>query len=132
MDKFYDVLKKIDYKNYIVDYAHPMIMAQNARFVMAYTYSSVLFDAYFIGKPIVLYTQYDPKLYKLLGKKSEGGQACDYFIHRKPEKLDTVLNHLIHGEVKIKRDLSFIRKNFPETEELFWHSWKKIIETPGR
>ncbi len=127
MDEFVEILDKIDYKNYIIDYAHPMIMAQKAKFAFAYTYSSTLFDAYFAGKPVILYTKYDPRLFELLNGKSEGGDACDYFIHRDPEKLDHILRKAISGDLTVSRDSAFIDENFPETSKDFWDFWKIVI-----
>lgn len=45
MEYFKTFLKQTGYQNYIIDYAHPMIMACNAQFVLAYMYSMTLFDA---------------------------------------------------------------------------------------
>ena len=97
------------------------------RTVYVISYSNTLFDAYFLGKPVVLYTQYDPKLLKLLDGKSEGGEACDFFIHREPEKLDDVLKHLILGKVNVYHDASFIKENFPDTPHEFWDFWQKVL-----
>lgn len=127
MDRFKKILSDVGYKNYIIDYGHPMVLAYKAKFVFAYTYSTVLFDAYFLGKPVMLYTQYDPRLYEKLGKQSEGGRACDYFIHRDQEQLNRVVKHLVREHVTVERDSDFIVKNFPKTSPEFWKKWSEIV-----
>lgn len=127
MDEFHEILGRVGYDNYVIDYGHPMVLAQKAKFVFAYTYSSVLFDAYYMGKPVALYTQYDPRLYELLGRQSEGGTACDFFVHRDPQQMESVLDLLIRTEVTVERSPEFIRNNFPVTGEAFWSKWNHLL-----
>lgn len=73
------LLDKLQYSNYTIDYGHPMVLAANAQFVMNYFFSTTLFDAYYLNTPVVSYSQVDPEYFELIGRKSEGGTACDFF-----------------------------------------------------
>lgn len=120
MDLFRKLLQKIHYENYIIDYSHPMILAYNAKFIVTNNCSNVIYDAYYLGRPIILYTQYDQREFKLLGEKSELGNACDFFIHREPEKFDSVISRLLNGVIKVSHDVNFVEENFPDTPKEFW------------
>jgi len=120
MDLFRKLLQKIHYKNYIIDYSHPMILAYNAKFIVTNNCSNVIYDAYYLGRPIILYTQYDQREFKLLGGKSELGDTCDFFIHRDPEKFISVISGILNGTIKVSHDENFIKENFPDTPKEFW------------
>ncbi|MFC1822867.1 hypothetical protein ACFL9T_09190 [Thermodesulfobacteriota bacterium] len=128
INKMKEMLNEINYQNYEISYDHPMILSYNAEFVLGISYSTVFFDTYFLGKPIVLYTQYDPKLFQLLGGKSEGGEACDFFIHRDAKQLDTTIKRLTSSKVEITRDAEFMKTNFPDTSPEFWRFWKNVVD----
>lgn len=128
MDKFQAVLKKVAFRNYEIDYGHPMILAKKCHFALGYSFSSVFFDAFYLGKPVVSYVNYDPRLTKMLHGKSEGLTCCDHFINGDQEELDRVLKQLIFSDnTQIKRDPKFIEENFPDTSEDFWEFWEEIL-----
>ena len=125
--KVEELLNKVNYSNYVVDYSHPFILSSKAKFVFGNFYSTTMFDAYYLGKPIVEYTQYDPEFFIKAGKQSEGSSCCDFFIQRDQKKLDEVLDGLINGDISVTRDPVFIENNFSNTPEEFYKFWRKLI-----
>jgi len=122
-----ELLDKIMYTNYVIDYGHPMILSANANFVFGNLYSFAMYDSYYIGKPVVEYSQYDREMLSRLNNRSFGGRCCDFFIDRNKTQLKDVLDKLINGKIFIKRDPDFIKEHFQETPGEFYHFWKKIL-----
>ncbi|MBU4376239.1 MAG: hypothetical protein KKD29_02025 [Candidatus Omnitrophica bacterium] len=121
MTKVKNLLDRINYSNYIIDYAHPFISSSKAKFVFGNVYSITMLDAYYQGRPIVEYCQYDPELFDRIGKQSYGGERyCDFFIYRDKKKLDEILGKLINNEIKVERDPKFMQDSFPETPPQFY------------
>lgn len=128
MEAFRKLLKDLQYENYVIDYGHPMILAMNARFILGNACSLTMFDAYYLGKPVVEYSFTDPVLFERIGRQSLGGGICDFFIRRDMKELDTVMGRLIlGGPVVLRRDPGFIKENFPETPKEFYELWDKLI-----
>ncbi len=121
------VLREIRYSNYVIDFSHPMVLSSKARFVFGNMYSTTMFDAYYQGKPIVEYCQYDPELYERVGKQSMGGKCCDFFIYRDKKGLEKVIQELIKEEVCVNRDSDFIEENFRITPRRFFDFWANVL-----
>jgi len=128
MDDFYNLVRKVDYGNYEISYAHPSIISYHAQFALAYIFTTALFNAFVMGKPVVVYTQHaDPCHYDILGNQTVGGRACDCTIFQNPDQLDAILESLINNQLKIERDHEFLRENFPKTPPEFWNFWDDIV-----
>ena len=127
LGKVKELLDKTGYSNYVFDYSHPMVLSSNAKFVFGNIFSSIMFMAYYLGRPTVEYSQYDPELFTKIGKQSLGGKYCDFFIHRDKKELDEVLDKLINGGVKVERDPDFIRTNFQDTPREFYDFWHRLL-----
>lgn len=127
IDEILKFLDRLNYSNYAIDYSHPMILSSKAKFIFANVYSCTMFDAYYQGKPVVEYCQYDPELFERIGRRSYGGRYCDFCIYRDKQKLDEVLDKLINDEVKVNRDPNFIESSFPDTPQEFYNFWHKLL-----
>jgi len=127
MGKLKEILNKVNYPNYVIDYSHPMVLASKAKFVFGNVFSSIMSMAYYLGTPTVEYCCYDPELFTRIGKQSLGGRFCDFFIYRDKKKLDEALNKLINDEVKVERDPDFMRSSFPDTPREFYEFWHKLL-----
>ena len=97
------------------------------KFVFGNIYSTAMFDAYYLGRPIVEYCQYDPELFAQLDKQPWGSSCCDFSIYRDKRKLDEVLNKLINDNVEVTRDPNSIQNNFPDTPQEFYEFWHKLL-----
>ena len=127
VDLLESMLLDIGFKNYKIDYGHPMILAKNAAFVIGNFYSTTMFDAYYMGVPVIEYCYYDRELLRLMGKKSYGGLCCDVFIDRDRKQLEEVVSDILSGKLKIKRDPQFIAENFPETPEATFQLFDRLL-----
>lgn len=127
LGKTKEILDKVGYSNYVIDYGHPMVLSSNAKFVFGNAFSSIMFMAYYLGKPTVEYAQYDPELLEKIGEQSLGGKFCDFFINRDKEKLDEILDKLINGDGVVTRNPDAMRKNFPDTPPEFYEFWHKTL-----
>jgi len=128
MDDFSELIRKVDYKNYEISYAHPSIVSYHSLFVMSHVFTTALFDAYVLGKPVVVYTQHaDPCYYDILGNQTEGGRASDHTIFGDPKQLEAVLDSLTNNPPRIERDQKFLMQNFPKTPPDFWTFWDGIL-----
>lgn len=128
MDVFIALLNQSGYSNYLIDYAHPSIVSCKAVFAMSYAWTSALFNAYVINKPVLVYTRMeDPKELEVLDYRTFGGQACDYAIFGDPERLDKILHQLVHEAVATKRDPLFMIDNFQEVPQAFWRFWENML-----
>ena len=125
MGKLKDLLNRVNYKNYLIDYSHPYALCLNARFVFANYFSGVMMLAYYLGKPTVEYSQYDPELLKRLGG-SVGGEFCDFFINRDKKELERVLDKVMNNGF-VTRDLHFIHNTFKDTPKEFYDFWRKLL-----
>lgn len=125
--KVEELLNGLNYSNYVIDYGHPMILSSEAKFVFGNNFSTTMFDAYYLGRPTVEYSQYDPELFIRAGKQSTGGSCCDFYIQRDQKKLEEILDKLINGNVNVSRDPKFIRENFPDTPPEFYEFLDKIF-----
>jgi len=108
-----DILGEVGYKNYIISYAHPWILAKKAKFTFSYTGSSILLDAYYNGCPTVEYAHYDSRYAKVNNGKPRYLEWVDYFSHRDPHKLKKIFDELIFNDIEIKRDLKKLKEDFP-------------------
>ncbi|MFH0840020.1 MAG: hypothetical protein V1883_03260 [Candidatus Omnitrophota bacterium] len=128
MGRVKKLLDKISYSNYVIDYTHPFILSSKAQFVFGNVYSCTMLDAYYQGKPIVEYCQYDSELFIRMNRQSWGGSRfCDFFIYRDKKKLDEVLDRLINNEIKVEREPKFMQDNFPDTPPQFYEFLHKLL-----
>ncbi len=125
------LLKNARYENFIIDYGHPAILADGAKFMMCNGESTVISDAYYLDTPVLMYTEYDPRFYESAGKQCAMGRECDFFVKRNPAQLDQVLAGLIVEEPKIVRDEEYRHKNFPATEGAVWRFWNRLLVSEG-
>ncbi|MCX6984143.1 MAG: hypothetical protein NT118_05230 [Lentisphaerae bacterium] len=128
VEKFKLMLEKIDYENYSVDYGHPMILSSGAEFVIGNFFSTTLFDAYYLGIPVIEYSFYDRELLRRIGTKSYGSGCCDFFIDRDPGKLESVVASILSGNAHVTRDGSLIDTNFPVTPASFYESFSSLLK----
>tara|TARA_B100000315_G_scaffold249781_1_gene281534 strand:- start:99 stop:1280 length:1182 start_codon:yes stop_codon:yes gene_type:complete len=113
MDKFQEILKTTDYKNYIISYIHPLLLIKGAKFTFTYTPTSIVIDAYYNGCTTVEYAHYDSRFYKLNDGQSVYHSCVDFFIHRDVVKLKRVLSELIYNDIPVLRDQNRINEDFP-------------------
>jgi hypothetical protein len=126
------LLVDLGYSNYCIDDGHAMVLASKAKFVVNNVFSTTMFDAYYQGIPVVEYADYDPRLYERLGKQSMGGGCCDFFIRRDKDKLDRLIDDLVHDRIRIKRNPHYLAENFPETSAAFWDFWDQLLLNKSR
>ena len=122
-----DILKKTGINNYTIDYGHAMVLATGAKFVISYNYSTTMIDAFYLGKPIIQYSDYDPRLLKMVGNWSMAGRCCDFFINRDVKKLEDTLNKLMYNKIELDRDPEFMKEAFPEVNLSFYKFLDKIF-----
>jgi len=121
------LLEEVGYTNYVIDQGHPMVLSSNAKFVFGNRFSMTMYDAYYLGKLVVEYCQYDPELLIRWKKQSYGGSCCDFFINRDKKQLDEILSKLIGGSIEVERDAKFIKENFTNTPQEFFDLWEKLL-----
>jgi hypothetical protein len=115
MEKFDAIIKLTGYANFSIDHGHPMILSSKAVFVIGNTYSLTMLDAFYVGCPVVEYSFYDSEYLQLLGNRSIGGDCCDFFIHKDPDRLTETVGGLLSGKIRVSRDSEVMRKNYPDT-----------------
>ena len=125
MRKMKEILDRTQYRNYMVSYIHPAILIRNARFVMTNGPSTLLSDAYFMSKPTLEYTDYDPRFLEASGGRSLAFDHSDSFINRDPEKLRRVFEGHLEGNGRVQRDPEKLRREFPrlKPEEIRKELW---------
>lgn len=122
------IIDKIGYKNYLIDYAHPMVLSAKASFVIAPNFTSCMNNSYFQGIPNIEFTSYDSVLYERYGKQSYGGKMVDFFLLEKDwSKLEETTGKILNDEIKIQRDKIYIDKEYPDTPLDFWLFWEMIL-----
>jgi hypothetical protein len=122
------VLKKLEYKNYVIDYGHPMVLASKAKFVFFNLFSTTMSDAYYMGAKTIEYSCVAPELFARLNNYSIGGNICNYHIYRDKNKLEQVLNQVMEDVTPARRDQKFIDENFPKTPETFYQFLDKVLK----
>ncbi len=127
---FEGLLQRIEYTNYAIDYGHPMVFATEAEFVISVNVTSVIFDAYYLNKPVIVFTQIDKRLDELFEGKCEAGSACDFYIRRDQDALTAVVEKLLSGEITVNHDPAYLAENYPDTPEEFWGFWRRQIQGP--
>ena len=114
LDGVKEIIRLVGFRNYIVSYAHPLLLIKQAKFTLSYHSTSVLIEAYLSGCPTVEYAHYDSRFFEYNEGRSRYLECVDYFIHRDKEQLRGVLKKLIYEEViQVKRDLIKRKKDFP-------------------
>ena len=109
-----EIIRSIGFRNYIVSYAHPLLLIKHAKFTLTYHSTSMLVEAYLSGCPTVEYAHYDSRYFAYTGGCSRYYEYVDYFIHRDKVELRDVLRKLIYEEViHVKRDIVKLKKDFP-------------------
>lgn len=104
VDTMKKLLDGVGFKNYIVSYAHPIILIDRSRFVMGNGPSTLMTDAFYRGKPTVEYTHYDSRRLVLTGGRSLASDHVSFFINRDKDELRRVLDRLIHSEEPLERE----------------------------
>jgi len=127
LDKIEESCKKIGFKNYEINFGHPMVLAYGADFVISYNWSTTMYDAFYLGKPIIEYNGLDPELLSFFGDWSIGGRCCDFFVQRDPEELDEILKKIMQGENKINRDQKMIEEDFPVPSPSFFNILDEML-----
>ena len=126
---FKEILAKTGYKNYIIDYSHPMILSSKASFVITSGFSTCMNNSFFQGITNIEFSSYDPIMYEKYGRQSYGGRIVDFFLLEKDwEKLDDIIQKIISGEITIKREKKYIDDEFPDTPPQFWLFWEKLLD----
>jgi hypothetical protein len=130
LNKFNDVLSRIGYKNYSIDYGHPMILSTKAKFVVGNLFSTAMVDSYYLGCPTIEYCQYDPRVNKILNNRSHGQGLCDFFIPRNAAKLESIVLGILNNEIAISRDAKFLSANYPPMPVDFFKLWDTCLGIP--
>ena len=126
MKIFKETVDALELSNYSVDYGHPMVLSKNAEFIIGNCFSNTMYDAFFLGCPVVEYASYDPGLLKRINNKSSGGICCDYFISRDKKKLEKILNHLMKTKESHVHK-TYIQKYFQGYPERFYQLFDKFL-----
>ena len=121
------MIKKSGIRNYEVDQGHVMVLTAGAKFVISNAYSTAMFDAFYLRKPVIQYSDSDPTLLKLFGNGSIAGRCCDFFINRDVKKLEDTLNKLIYNKIELDRDTEFMKETFREINLSFYKFLDKLF-----
>ena len=113
VSKAYEILNLVGYKNYIISYAHPLILIDRAKFFFACHPTSLLIDAYFHGCHTVEYAHYDRRFYDYNKGQPMFLECVDSFIYRDVEKLKRVLNELVYNDIPVERDFNRLHESYP-------------------
>lgn len=89
------MLTEVGYRNYTYSYAHPMMLARNARFAIANYSSTVLCDAKAVGCPTIDFVSYDTRAQHLVGNESLLSDYVDYYIPGDEPELVRVVDRLL-------------------------------------
>ena len=123
MDILKSIIEEVDYENYTIDYAHPAVLSYNAKFITGNGFSNTMYDAYYMKRPVVLYTQY----HKTWKDKFEKWPYVDFMCDRNPEKFVKTIEEIIDGEITVSRDQKFLDENFPPPPESFYKFFDKLL-----
>ncbi len=91
------------YDGFHVTYLHPLMLIQNARFVVCNYYSSILADAHGLGVPTVEYTYYPSYIKKELGDKSMGSEYVDWFVYDEINSFKKIASNLVSKDFNHKQ-----------------------------
>jgi hypothetical protein len=112
MDLFEKTIKELNLTDYTVDYAHPMILSENALFVIGNAYSNTMYEAFYQNVPVVEYACYDEELCRRYGGTSSGGRCCDFFIVRDMKKLSETVSAILGGKADYPQQKEFKKEIF--------------------
>ena len=84
-----------EYDGFHITYLHPLMLIQNARFVVCNYYSSILADAHGLGVPTVEYTYYPSYIKEELGDKSLGSEYVDWFVYDEINSFKKIASNLV-------------------------------------
>lgn len=113
IERIHEILDSINYKNYVISYAHPMMLMTNASFLLTNGASTLIRDAYFIGCPTIEYSDFGDAIHKLNGEQSANLDFVDYYIYRDAQRLKEVVQLIIHHEHTIRRDPVKMKEDLP-------------------
>lgn len=113
LQKMEKILVRSAYGNYQVSFLHPMVLMGKAKFVMSNGPSTLLSDAYFMGRPTVEYSHYDSRYLGITGGRSLVYDHADFFINRDPARLREVVENLLKGRAEIRREPGVLSRDFP-------------------
>ena len=127
MKQFETYIEDAGFKNYSVDYGHPMVLAANAEFVIGNTFSNTMFDAFYLNRPVIEYTSYDKELFSRIGNCSIGGRCCGKLIERDQSLLEKTLENILDGKSDFTFSTSFLNENFPPPDREFTDFFEKLL-----
>jgi len=106
MEIVHEELNKIKKENFFITYAHPTVLALNAKIWICNLFSSTCADAFGCGVPTIEYTDYSENLKKYTNNSSINSEHIDYFISRDKQKLKYTIRKILN-EKKIHKQRIF-------------------------
>ena len=106
MEIVHEELNKIKKENFFITYAHPTVLALNAKIWICNLFSSTCADAFGRGVPTIEYTDYSENLTKYTNNSSINSEHIDYFISRDKQKLKYTIRKILN-EKKIHKQRIF-------------------------
>jgi len=100
-----------NYKNIYISYAHPTVLALNAKAWICNIFSTTCADAFGIGVPTIEYTEYSQNLKKYTNNSSLTPEFIDYFISRDKKKLKETLETILSKSFQKKQRIFATDKN---------------------
>ena len=100
-----------NYKNIHISYAHPTVLALNAKAWICNIFSTTCADAFGIGVPTIEYTEYSQNLKKYTNNSSLTPEFIDYFISRDKKKLKETLETILSKSFQKKQRIFATDKN---------------------
>ena len=105
------VIKLFPELNIFITYLHPMILATQAKFVIANDYSTALNDFKVMGVNTIEYASYNNQALKFTSGKSTRAEYVDYFINHDKILLTKIINKLLKITKKDKIELDIGANN---------------------
>ena len=109
----YKVIKLFPELNIFITYLHPMILATQAKFVIANDYSTSLNDFKVMGVNTIEYASYNNQALELTSGKSMRPEYVDYFINHDKLLLSETIKKLVNETKKerIEKTIEINNKN---------------------
>ena len=109
----YKVIKLFPELNIFITYLHPMILATQAKFVIANDYSTSLNDFKVMGVNTIEYASYNNQALELTSGKSMRPEYVDYFINHDKLLLSETIKKLVNETKKerIEKEIEINNKN---------------------
>ena len=106
MEIVHEELNKIKKENFFITYAHPTVLASNAKMWICNLISSTCADAFGRGVPTIEYTDYSENMKKYVKNSSIYPGYIDHFISRDKQKLKYTIRKILN-ENKIHKQRIF-------------------------